>query len=189
MGSIFLLKSVLIILFVGLPLFGILQCALDYEMPGSTKVIWIVLMMFTGALGALLFAFMGTRSASFRVFALSGVVGLLIAVPAVMRGGFKIVENTAASHVEDIYGKWGDTYMQDISVEQHNRIFGAVDVLEQETQETKSSVVSQCLLEALSVLIDDGDLTLSEYQTWNQQYSQRDRLSPIQAREFVTSIR
>ncbi len=189
MGSVALLKGVLIVLFVGLPLFGILQCALDYDMPGSSKVIWIVLMMFTGALGALLFAIMGTRSASFRTFAFSGIVGLMIAIPAVMRQGFAFVENTAASHVDDIYTRWGNTYMPDISVEQHNRVFGAIAVLETETQQTGKAVIANHLLESLSILIDDGDLTLSEYKEWDQHFSRRHQLAPAQAREFLATLR
>lgn len=188
MLSIYLLKSVFIVVFVALPIFGILQCAMDGDQPNSSKMIWIVVMLFTGVLGALLYALFGTKCSTFRTFAATGVVAGVLMITAIALRGKPVVPVQQVNHVDTIYSSWGDTYMGEINVEQHNRVFSAVEVLDTELDQKDQSYKAAQLLKALAVMMEDRDLTLAEYETWNQQYTMRDGVSNTQVNQFVVSL-
>lgn len=152
-AAVAVLSLALFFYLVVYPFVCMIECGLSKQLSGGTKAVWIIATFITGALGAIVYTFVGMQSARLRKTAISGLVVGACSLAACMGIGFAQPEvaQQAFSFLPESDGEFGANMDQSFSFEEAfekagvdltqfdetiEQFEGTVDALKVATQET-----------------------------------------------------
>lgn len=184
------LMAAILFMFVAFPIWMIVDCAITASRKSLSKALWIVFMLLTWTLGAIVYGVFGSKKRGLQwtaaIIFITGVIGLYLFV----RGLFYVADLASREALKKVEA------IQTGVLTQANldQLRARLVVLQQEEQSRQGAQKIFALRETLKNITitqiflkmqEDGNLTPTEYQIWIEKFDTRQTQDPDELKAFL----
>jgi hypothetical protein len=165
----------------------IIHCLTSPLLDGKAKTLWVILIIFTWPLGAILYGLLACEKKSIPWISAIVIICIgLLSIPIIINM-FHSVEQYAVAE----FTKLGQLDAEGLSSEEFARFKESVATLQTEVKssDTKKMVRALIFLQLFRIYTRDNKITLEEYKAWMTKFDSRDVLDLDAFRAYVRGLR
>ena len=184
--------AVLFVLLI-FPIWALVHCAVSPGLNGTSKAVWIVVMLLVWPIGAFLYGLFASQQRALRWcggVSLALVTGLLAAVVVGMPYILQYTDREMSATIQRL----DQLRMPEASQEQRAQLKQGLQTLQNELQgnwilqrDRVGRVMT--LYQLFSVYIEDHELSLPEYTDWMDKYRSRQLLDQEELRRYIRGLK
>ncbi len=194
MGALIVL-FILGMLFVLLvfPLWMIIHCVMAEDRKLVFKVLWIIFIFFSWVLGSLIYGLFASRKALIQWIAGSILVVGFLSIFFIVNTLYQVARSVSLESVQKV----STLVSQDLSLEHVKKLKGCLMTLRQELNDAKGlksvyliqeTYKDMMLNQVFVVMMDDGQMSISEYNAWIEKFDNRRRLDARVLSAYLKSL-